>query len=56
MYLVPEEIKDTAEKTNQLLYLWGTQLQEVVYSIPGALLESDDGTGGVVAFENLVKN
>ncbi|XP_058977362.1 uncharacterized protein K02A2.6-like [Musca domestica] len=55
IYLDAEEIKDTAKKRNKLLYLGGTQLQEVVYNIPGALVESDDTTGGVDVFKILVE-
>lgn len=42
LYLQSEDIKDVVKKKNKLLHLGGPQLQEVVFNIPGALVEYDD--------------
>lgn len=37
LYLASEDITDVVKKRNKLLHMGGTQLQEVAYSIPGAI-------------------
>lgn len=41
LYSAAEEITDKVKKKNKLLHLGGSQLQEVVFNIPGALVEVD---------------
>lgn len=41
LYLASEEIVSSVKKKNKLLHLGGPQLQEVIYNIPGALVEYD---------------
>ncbi|KAI8122782.1 hypothetical protein CVS40_6534 [Lucilia cuprina] len=41
LYLASEEIDDPIKKKNKLLHLGGPQLQEVIFNIPGALVEHD---------------
>lgn len=43
LYLAAEEICDNVRKKNKLLHLGGAQLQEVIYNLPGALIEFDKG-------------
>lgn len=45
LYLASEEIVDAVKKKNKLLHLGGPQLQEVIYNIPGALVESTSEVG-----------
>lgn len=42
LYLTSEEIVTPVKKKNKLLHLAGPQLQEVIYNIPGALIEYDE--------------
>ena len=42
LYLAVEEITDSEKKRNKLLHLGGIQLQEVAYSLPGAIVDSKD--------------
>ena len=37
LYIQAEEITDSVKKKNKLLHLGGSQLQEVIFNIPGAL-------------------
>lgn len=53
LYLEAEEITDPTKKKNKLVHLGGTQLQEVIYNIPGTLV--DDKTGQVDVFKILVE-
>lgn len=41
LYLASEEITDPLKKRNKLLHLGGSQLQEVAYNIPGAIVIYD---------------
>ncbi|XP_067615133.1 uncharacterized protein [Eurosta solidaginis] len=41
LYLQSEDIKDTVKQRSKLLHLGGPQLQEVIFNIPGALIEVD---------------
>ena len=41
LYLNSEDITDNVKKKNKLLHLAGPQLQEVIYSFPGALVEQN---------------
>lgn len=38
LYFAAEEITDVFKKRNKLLHLGGTQLQEVAYNLPGAIV------------------
>lgn len=40
LYLASEEIVSSVKKKNKLLHLGGPQLQEVIYNIPGALVNT----------------
>lgn len=42
LYLVDGDIKDDIKQRNKLLHLGGIQLQEVAYSIPGAVIDSQE--------------
>ncbi|KAL7301787.1 hypothetical protein TKK_0005775 [Trichogramma kaykai] len=44
LYLTVEEITDDLKKRNRLLHLGGVQLQDVAYSLPGAVIEKAEGT------------
>lgn len=39
LYLISEEINEVVKKKNKLLHLGGSQLQEVIFSLPGALVD-----------------
>ena len=54
LYLASEEVDDPVKKKNKLLHLGGSQLQEVVYNLPGALVETTTVTNETV-FTVLVK-
>ncbi|XP_054736166.1 uncharacterized protein LOC129243060 [Anastrepha obliqua] len=43
LYLETEDITTASKKRSKLLHLGGTQLQEVVYNIPDALVEAKEG-------------
>lgn len=53
LYLAAEEITEDCKKKNKLLHLGGPQLQEVIFNIPGALVESD-GKDNVKIYDVLV--
>lgn len=42
LYLASEDITDVVKKRNKLLHLGGTELQEVAYSLPGAIEPFND--------------
>lgn len=48
LYLAAEEISDVVKKKNKLLHLGGAQLQEVVFNIPGALIDYEKDTNNDV--------
>ena len=49
LYLDAEDITDAKKKKSKLMHLGGVQLQEVIYSLPGAIVEEGD------VFDVLVK-
>lgn len=51
LYLTVENLEKPVEKRNKLLHLGGVQLQEVAYSLPGAVIDNDDAN----AFNALVE-
>lgn len=55
LYLEAEEVNSPQKKRSKLLHLGGPQLQEVAYSIPGAIVEPGDVEEGGDPFEILVK-
>ncbi|XP_058979057.1 uncharacterized protein LOC131802673 [Musca domestica] len=54
LYLAAEDIIDDGKKRNKLLLLVGPQLQEVVFNIPGALVERDE-KGEIKTYDVLVE-
>lgn len=53
LYLAAEEITEDVKRKNKLLHLGGPQLQEVVFNIPGALVETDE-KNGIKSYDVLV--
>lgn len=53
LYLASEDITSVLKKRNKLLHLGGTQLQEVAYSLPGAIEPFNEEAGNDV-FKTLV--
>ncbi|VEN54240.1 unnamed protein product [Callosobruchus maculatus] len=53
LYLASEDITDAVKKRNKLLHLGGSQLQEVAYSIPGAI-EAYNSNENNNAFKTIV--
>lgn len=51
--MAAEEITDVVKKRKKLLHLGGTELQEVAYQIPGAILTVTEG-GDDNIFKTLV--
>lgn len=54
LFLQSEEIIDPIKQRNKLLHLGGPQLQEVIFNIPGALVEVNENTKAEV-FKILVE-